>query len=88
MTVPTRGPSAASETGDGGRHKGADSSHIGGHIHGSLEDSGTMTALLLGYWYSHKVTVEDRGLEVVRVKVQSITEFNTHDTPGGREPGT
>ena len=47
-----------------------------------------MTALLLGYWYSQKVTVEDRGLEVDTVKVRSITELNTLNTPGGREPGT
>ena len=88
LTMPTRGPPAAGEAGEGRRHQSADCSHIGCHIHGSLEESSTLTALLLGHWYSQKMTVEDGGLEVVTVKVQLVTEFSTYNTPGGREPGT
>ena len=65
LAGPAWDPPAAGEVGEGGRHEGADCSHGGGHVHGALEESGALPALLVGHRHGHPVAVEDGGLDTV-----------------------
>ena len=72
LAGPTRGPPAAGEVGEGGRHEGADCSHGGGHVHGALEESDALPALLVGHRHGHPVAVEDGGLDTM-FQVQRVS---------------